>query len=157
MSLKTILAYLPTASRAPAILDASFALAQRFNAHLIALHIHPSLYSPTAVADDIPTGVLELLTDARADEAAAIQKAFSERASSHDVVSEWRCTDALHGDATQDIIDNALCADLIVTTPSFGDHFDTWSDRPARIVPSAAAARSCWCPKRSRFRASEPG
>ena len=134
MSVKTILTYLPTAKRAPAILDAGFALCERHGAHLIALHIHPSLYSPSAVADDIPTGILEMLIDARSKEASTIQKAFHERASAHDVVSEWRNEEALHGDTTQDIIDNALCADLIITTPTFGDQFDTWSDRPARIV-----------------------
>jgi len=131
---KTILAYVPSAKRSADILGAAFALAESHGAHLIVLHIHPSLYSPTAVADDIPIGVLEILTDARGKEADAIRRDFDARAGSHDVACEWRCVDALHGDATQDIIENALCADLIVTSPHFGDHFDTWSDRPARIV-----------------------
>ena len=134
MSYKTILTYLPTAKRAAAILDAGFALAERFGAHLIALHIHPSLYSPAAVADDIPTGILDMLIETRTKEATAIRRAYDDRAKGSDAASEWRCLEALHGDATQDIIDNALCADLIVTCPTFGDHFDTWSDRPARIV-----------------------
>lgn len=134
MSIKTILSYLPTAKRAPAILEASFALAQKLEAHLVALHIHPSLYSPGAVADDIPTGILELLIDARAKESEAIKRTYEAEAKDHDVLSEWRSEEAPHGDATFDIISRSLCADLIVTSSSFGDHFDTWSDRPARIV-----------------------
>jgi nucleotide-binding universal stress UspA family protein len=131
---KTILAYVPSAKRASDILGAAFALSQSHGAHLIALHIHPSLYSPLAVADDLPTGILDILIDARSKEADAIAREFETKANAHDVPSEWRCVDALHGDATQDIIENAFCADLIVTTPHFGDHFDTWSDRSARIV-----------------------
>ncbi len=134
MSYKTILTYLPSVERLPAVLDVAFSVVAKQDAHLIGLHVIPQVPLYGAVAAQIPQEVIDRQKDAFHEDAERVRQAFEDATGSTDVKSEWRCETARYGDVVEDIIESGLCADLIIAGQESTDWYEGRSDLPARIV-----------------------
>ena len=134
MSYKTILTYLSSAERAGALIDVSLAIARRQEAHLIGLHVVPQVPVYGAVAAQIPQEVIDRQRDVMREDAEVMQKVFEDAVKGSGVQTEWRCEEAQYGDLAQDIIDQALCVDLVVASQETTDWFEGRGELPARIV-----------------------
>lgn len=134
MSYKTILTYLSSAERAKALIDVSLAIAGKQEAHLIGLHVIPQVPVYGAVAAQIPQEVVDRQRDVMREDAEVIQKVFEDAVQGSGVRTEWRCEEADYGDLAQDIIEQALCVDLVVAGQETSDWFEGRGDLPARIV-----------------------
>lgn len=134
MSYKTILAYLPSVDRVPAVMEVALSVARKQDAHLIGLHVIPQVPLYGAVVAQVPQEVIDQQQDAFREDAERIKGAFEEATRSTDVKTEWRCELARYGDLAEDIIENGLCADLIVAGQESTDWFEGRGDMPARMV-----------------------
>lgn len=134
MTYKTILTYLPSAERMSALLDVALPIAAKQDAHLIGLHIIPQVALYGAVAAQIPQDVIDRQQATMREEADVLKQAFEDKVASSGVLTEWRCEEARYGDLAEDIIGQALCADLIIASQETSDWFEGRGDLPARIV-----------------------
>lgn len=135
MLYKTILAYLPTAKSAVRVLDVVLPIARSNDAHLIGLHVVPRvplLYG--VVAAEIPKSIVEHQEEMLARKSDELKSQFNRRCMDAGVKAEWRCNKVQFSDVASDIIDQALCADLIVVEQQAEDAYGIPVDLPSRIV-----------------------
>lgn len=171
MGYRTILAHVDASKSASGALRAAADLAQRFDAHLVGLHVRRRFDAPM-VSD--ATMALEMLYKsyervAKAEEDAAVA-AFRGGVGSRAASSEWRAIDGFAEDA---LVAHARCADLVVmgqpdpdgppagTPTDLIEKFTLTSERPLLIVPHIGAAKPvgqkivlCWNGRREAARAA---
>ena len=94
MSYKTILVHCDAGRSTPVRLEIAFDLAQRFEAHVIGLHVRQAFQAPafTDAGPAMDSLYKTYETTVKADEAIATA-AFREAAGSKGVSREWRVTD----------------------------------------------------------------
>ncbi len=139
MSYKTVLAYLPNATRADRILDVALPIARDNNAHFIGLHVMPRvplLYG--VVAAEIPQSIITHQEEMLERSATKLGDHFDTRCAKAGVKSEWRCNKVQHEDVASDVISQSLCADLIVVEQDNDDVYRSPVDLPSRIVVETA-------------------
>jgi nucleotide-binding universal stress UspA family protein len=151
MSYKTILATLDSQATTPHVAKFASAIAKRFDAHLIGLHVGTlptvSIIAPMEVPD--PSTVIAM-QDVAALEAEEIRIAFEQsmtaQSALHQHLSyEWKCLISAAGFASAGAIENARCSDLIIARQNDSaaaadkrtdiDSFLYESGRPVLLLP----------------------
>jgi nucleotide-binding universal stress UspA family protein len=167
---KTILVHCEASRSVAARLDVAVGLAQRFNAHLIALHARPPFQPPAFVE-----GGMDLLLDDYEENVKTGQTsataAFTKAIEGKDITSEWRAVD---GSADSTLIAQARYADLVIVgqdDPDAPTVLPSPSDLPeivalstgraVLVVPPVGAQRMpggtvmlCWNASRESARAA---
>jgi nucleotide-binding universal stress UspA family protein len=170
MGYKTILAHVDVGKSTAGTLSVALDLANRFEAHLVGLHIHrrfeSPMYSEASAALDLLYKSYEQAVKAEEDAAAATFRSVV----GANVSSEWRVADGFPEDA---LLSHARCVDLVVmgqhdsegppiaTPRDFAEKFTLVSERPVLIVPHIGAAKPvgqkillCWNGRREAARAA---
>jgi len=171
MGYKTILVYCDATPGAPARLKVAADLAQRFDSHLIGLHVRQPFQAPMFTDATMAMDALYATYDetVRTDEAAA-SAAFREATGGSGISTEWRVASGLADDA---LIESGRFADLVVlsqyepggppsATPSnLVEHVVMTAERPVLVVPYIGAAKPpgnnvmlCWNATREAVRAA---
>lgn len=145
MSYKTILVYLNDERRAEAVLEPAMALARRYNAHLIGMHVYAAL---PAAPIKIPyaSKVIGGLAGAERKATEEIAAIFARMTANQPFVPEWRALKVPHVDLAPIVMDHGRAADLIVTGQAdpdwdlsplldFPERLALESGRPVLVVP----------------------
>jgi nucleotide-binding universal stress UspA family protein len=148
MDYKTILVHLDAAARRSERLELSFALANRYDAHLAGLFALGAMSLPSYVRPDASQLLVAEQARQRADASQRAEAEFRAAAARHgNVKTEWRVS---HEDALEAMRVNARYADLVVVgqhergteretgiTPGFVDELVISCPRPVLVVPYA--------------------
>jgi nucleotide-binding universal stress UspA family protein len=151
MSYRTILIHLNDERRAKKLLELAVYLARRYNAHLIGLHVYPSVLAPPVPlpGSKYVAGAVHAFERSESD---AIGAVFSEMTADQPFVSEWRPFMAPLFDIPMLVMEHARCADLIIAGQSdptwdfslmldFPERLALESGRPVLVVPHAGHYR----------------
>ncbi len=114
MSLKTILACLTTKEHAPAVLRAAVPLASQHGAHLVGLHTLQAVNVHPGVSVHLTPDMFKALSSDQREEADAIRSIFDDHTKNQDFVSEYRVVQAHSHRASDDMIESARAADLVI-------------------------------------------
>lgn len=147
MGYRTILVSLNNADQTPALLTHAVSIAKKNNAHLIGLHVLPTInIQPFSVTVEIPAQVLEAQKKAFQDEADKIRKHFEDVTSRETISAEWRKISDQMASIVTRTVENAHYADLIIVGQGNPEGADGLADlcerlimeagRPIYIVPS---------------------
>ncbi|MEX6508601.1 universal stress protein [Jiella sp. M17.18] len=109
---KTILVCLDSKERAEGLLDLALPLAERQGAHLVGLHITPSVF--VNLATEVSVRYLEETQKSLRADAEAIKAIFDKRVAASDISAEWRLEEPVDPAYERVVTRHALCADLIV-------------------------------------------
>jgi nucleotide-binding universal stress UspA family protein len=150
MSYKTILVHLDASRRRAERLDLAFALAERFDAHLVALFGLEPVQMPS-VPEVAPTLLNEMMRQRRAlSERAAAEFSDKMRKEQYVAKSEWRAT---LDDGLAALVFHAKYADLVVAgqpdpkgdgvPASFAHRLVMSTGRPVLYVPFAGRFEDC--------------
>jgi nucleotide-binding universal stress UspA family protein len=170
MPYKTILVHLNDLRRAEKMLEPALYLAQRCNAHLIGLHVYPSVVAPPV---PLPGGryVAGTVHSFEREESDAIAAIFSKMTANQPFVSEWRSLMAPLFELPSVVLEQARRTDLIIAgqaDPSwdfslmldFPERLALESGRPVLVIPYAGHCREigrnvviAWKPTREAARA----
>jgi len=139
MSYKTILVHCDAGRSTPVRLEIAFDLAQRFEAHVIGLHVRQAFQAPafTDAGPAMDSLYKTYETTVKADEAIATA-AFREAAGSKGVSREWRVTD---GYVDEILRAEARTADLVIVGQAEPDSPPTAT--PADLAEDVAMAGEC--------------
>jgi len=135
MSYKTILVYLNDRRRAERLLTVAIALAQRWNAHLVALHVYPSVPQLSVFGISIGGETVGAILAHCRREAEYIKAAFDRMTANQPIVAEWVCSKTIHTDLAQVVMDSSRAADLVVVSQADPD----WDMAPALDFPERLA------------------
>ncbi|MCP5081230.1 MAG: universal stress protein [Alphaproteobacteria bacterium] len=170
MTLKTIIAYLPSIETAPQVLKMAVDLAKRHEAHLIGLHVVPPVPQQRVPRYPVPSEMYTRIEDQLRAEGEAIAQSFTKATRGMSGQAEWQ----LQWVSDENLIDHVLretaCADVVVTSQEIDYPFDGVPDsasqlvlnggRPVLMVPQAHEAQTCgeqivvgWKPGREAERA----
>jgi nucleotide-binding universal stress UspA family protein len=171
MPYKTILIYLNDRRRAERMLEPAVFLARRYNAHLIGLHVYPSVISPP-IPSPVSRHVAGTILEFERAESDAIGAIFAAMTANQPFVSEWRAVKAPLFEMPTVVMDHARATDLIVAgqadpswnfslTMDFPERLALESGRPVLVVPNAGqhqefgrSAFIAWKPTREAARAT---
>lgn len=118
---KTILVCLDSAERVDRLLDVALPIAERHGAHLVGLHVTPSVLAD--LATEVSVEYLEATRKSLRQTADATRAAFSARSAATEASMEWRCEEPTSPDYARAVTRHALCADLVVVAQS---HASEW-------------------------------
>jgi len=145
MSYKTILTHLSDSRRAEALLEPAIALATQFSAHLIGLHVSPTVPTP-AIAMPYASKVLaQILAEERAN-SDAIAETVAYMTAGRPIVADWQLPKVAATSIAPTVIERARAVDLVVasqTDPTwdlsgvfdFPERLALESGRPVLVVP----------------------
>jgi nucleotide-binding universal stress UspA family protein len=170
MAYKTILVHSDAGKTTPGRIALAAALAERFGAHLIGLHIRQRFEAPMFTdATAAISALYQSYEDAMKAEEAGSQAAFRAALTGKQLSSEWRADDDFAEDA---LTAAGRYADLIVvgqrepeptpeaTPPDLPEKLALYSERPILVVPHIGAAQPlgrtimvCWNGQREASRA----
>ena len=119
---KTILVCLDSAERSDRLLDVAVPLAERHGAHLVGLHVTPSVLAD--LASEVSVEYLEATQKSLRQAAEAVRTAFEARVAGEGVSAEWRCEEPANPDYARAVTRHALCSDLVVVAQS---HTSQWN------------------------------
>jgi nucleotide-binding universal stress UspA family protein len=147
MTYKTILVHLNRESRARALLDTASQLVERFNAHLVGLHVFPANRTMPPVPLPLVGEVAAQIRGAIKKEDEAIKAVFDEMTAGRPFTSEWRSIVNERRDPAQVVLGQAHAAELIVTSQAdpnwqlsdlldFPDRLTIGAGRPVLVVPN---------------------
>jgi len=145
MTYKTILVHLNDERRAEALLEPAIALASRYDAHLIGMHVYAAVPAPP-ISVPYGSGVLGSMVAAERKATEAIAATFDRMTANRPLVAEWRAVKVTHVDLAAAVMDNGRTADLIIagqTDPDwdlaplldFPERIALESGRPVLVVP----------------------
>jgi len=133
MPIKTILAYLSSASIAPSVLSAAKKVAEIHGAHIIGLHLAADLTTYSEYALEMSEEVLQQLKKTSREAAEAAKKAFEESLGTSTTSHEWRGYTVSHKTGEDIIIEAAGSADLVICGNN-GDHANLWANLPELVL-----------------------
>lgn len=148
MGYKTILVHLNDRRRAEHLMKTAIALAARWGAHLIGLHVYPSIPQLSAFGTRISGEVVgSIVGEARA-ESEHIKSIFDRMTANQPFVPEWVAIKAMGADIAELVMERGRAADLIVTSQAdgewemapildFPERLAIESGRPVLVVPNA--------------------
>lgn len=116
MPLKTILVLLNDSGRSEQLLDASSALARKFDAHLVGLYILPAAKVYSDVGMVATPMVFEGYRDLFRSKLEEVRGKFDARAKLDGLKAEWRVVDSGFPDIADGAIAEARSAELVVTS-----------------------------------------
>ncbi len=133
MGYKTILLHINDERRVPGLVSFAAGLAQRFEAHLVALYVLPPV--ATYGATSVGAGMVKSGIAAFRKEADRAHAAFEEACKGQPIVAEWRLVDPKYVGVAETVLDHARSADLVIASqrdPEFD--FSTLLDVPERLA-----------------------
>jgi len=133
MSYKTILVHLNDERRVAGLIDAATQIAERFQAHIIALYVMPPI--PTYGVTSFGAGYIQAGLKAFRDEADRVRKAFEDAIRGRAITPEWRLVEPGAQNVADCIVDQCRAVDLVITGQrdrSFD--FSAVLDVPERII-----------------------
>lgn len=148
MSIKTVLAHLDHPARASETLKPAIALAKAQGAHVIGLHVMPSLAALPGYGYELPGPVLDSFARNNAQRAAALREVFDAALSAEvGVQGSWAQDIAVSSDPAPEVIEHARRSDLTVllqadeadgaTRWELGGRLVLESGRPVLMIPHA--------------------
>lgn len=146
MSIKTILVHLDNPARASKVLDPAMTLAAAQGAHVVGLHVMPSLAALPGYGYELPGAVIDTFDRNNAARAAKLREAFDHALSSVvGVNGSWAQMQSLGSDPASEVLEHARCSDLVVvlqadeaegaTRWELGGRLVLESGRPVLMVP----------------------
>jgi len=136
MSIKTILAYLPSEELAEPVMASAIALAKAHGAHVVGLHLEASYYPAYGeVAIAMPPDVIEQMRKPLRERAKKLEESFKARMQEAGVSSEWRSGTAEYSALPGQIVEEAVSADLVLCPQVEPENVDvTTLDLPERLI-----------------------
>jgi len=136
MTIKTILAYLPSEALAEPVIDGAVALARARGAHVVGLHLEASYYPAYGeVAIAMPPDVIEQMRKPLRERAKKLEESFKARMDSEGISAEWRSGSTEYSALPGRIVDEAVSADLVLCPQVAADQVDvTTLDLPERLI-----------------------
>jgi nucleotide-binding universal stress UspA family protein len=132
-----MLVHLNDKRRAEAVLEPAVSLANRYQAHLIGMHVYPSV--PAApIAVPYASKVLGSIAAGERKEADEIAAVFARMTANQPFVAEWRALKVPHMDLASVVLDHARSVDLIVAGQTDPD----WEQSPLMDFPERLALES---------------
>lgn len=147
MTWKTILVHLNHEARARRLLEVAIDLAARFEAHLIGLHVFPSVRLTPPIPLPFGGEVAGQIRTAIRKEDEAIKAVFDEMTANQPFVAEWRSITDARRDPAETVLQHVRPADLLVTSQAdphwefsevldFPERLVLGAGRPVLVVPS---------------------
>lgn len=148
MPYKTILVHLNDRRRAAQLLKPAIALAARWGAHLIGLHVYPSIPQLSAFGTRIGGEVVGSIVGAARQESEQIHAIFERMTANQPFVAEWQEIKAMGSDLAELVMERGRAADLIIASQAdpdwdltpildFPERLAIESGRPVLVVPNA--------------------
>jgi nucleotide-binding universal stress UspA family protein len=148
MDYKTILVHLDAGARSAERMEFAFALADRYDAHLVGLFALSAIRIPSTIRPDASEILVAEQSRQRAEASGRIEAAFRAAASRYgSVKAEWRVS---HEDALEAVRLNSRYSDLVIVgqherdteratgiAPEFVDELVVSCSRPVLLVPYA--------------------
>ncbi len=170
MTLKCILAYLPSTEGADNVLRVARKLAEFHQARLIGIHVIPVILASSVPRYPIPNDFLRAEQEIRKQQAETLTRKFDDETTDISDRTEWILIDTQTGTMAEHVLEHALTADLIVVphqedypldaTADIGSELTLTSGRPVIVVPTAAKIPTvgenvllAWKPAREATRA----
>lgn len=146
MAYRTILVHLGDANVAQATLKAAIHQATIHDAHLIGIHVVPSIRIYASVEAYIPTEIIEVQRLENQKKAEALGEMFEAEIQKAGVSGEWRVSDIQGRSPASEIVSHGRRADLIITSQANPDDSfqgsSSWSEqimieagRPVLFIP----------------------
>lgn len=146
MAYRTILVHLGDPRHVKATLGLAVELAKRNDAHLIGLHVSPIAQLYGGFEAQIPADIIAMQDERHQEIAAEIEKAFNEMTSKEGVSAEWRATKPKSKPLSEEVVDHARRADIVIATQEdptdeslaelgIAEQLMLGSGRPVLIVP----------------------
>jgi nucleotide-binding universal stress UspA family protein len=132
-----MLVHLNDKRRAEAVLEPVVSLAGRYQAHLIGMHVYPSV--PAApIAVPYASKVLGSIAAGERKETDEIAATFARMTANQPFVAEWRAFKVPHVDLAPVVLDHARSVDLIIAGQTDPD----WEQSPLMDFPERLALES---------------
>ncbi len=146
MTYKTILACLTTEEASSHIMPIACSISERFQAHLVGIHTLEAIVPYPGIALHTDHPLFKEFNDQAKAEDARIENVFSSYVSDKSFTSEWRSLKARSWRASDQLVQSAFRADLIIVAQSDREHervdqFGVQNDliinsgRPVLLVP----------------------
>ena len=135
MTYKTILVHLADVERAPRLIEAAVAMADRMRAHLIGLAVTPPFVVVPAMDGTGVTVSVDQHRDAYQADIAALKSQFIKGTDGRTFTSEWREADAGFATAVGTIIEQSRTADIVIASqqdPAW--RYSSMLEEPERIA-----------------------
>ncbi len=153
MAYKTILVYLGSPRHVAGAMRMAIELAKRNQAHLVGLHVSPVAQLYGGYEAQIPADIIAMQDERHKEIANEIQRAFEEAVGKEGVSGEWRAVKPKGKALSDEIVDHARRADLIIVTqedPDEGslaelgvaEQLMLGAGRPVLIVPYTDAFKT---------------
>lgn len=150
MPFKTILVHLNDRRRAEHLLRPAIALARRWSAHLIGLHVYPSIPQLSAFGARIGGEVVGSIVGAARQESEQVHAIFARMTANQPFVAEWQAVKSMGADIAEIVMERGRAADLIVASQAdadwdltpildFPERLAVESGRPVLVVPNAGS------------------
>lgn len=145
MAYRTLLAHMSNEDVSAAVLSASTLLAEKHSAHLVGLHLQPSLeFYASDIA--IPVEIARQYAEEQRALAGRIKTRFEQKTASRNLLAEWRSVDCLLESVRNALVEQGNTSDLIVISKTEGENSDSRfrhlpehvlmaSGRPVLVVP----------------------
>jgi len=136
MSIKTVLAYLPSEELAEPVLKGAVALAKAHGAHVVGLHLEASYYPAYGeVAIAMPPDVIEQMRKPLRERAQKLEENFKARMADENISSQWRSGTTEYSTLPGRIVEEAVSADMVLCPQVDPENVDvTTLDLPERLI-----------------------
>lgn len=153
MTIKTVLAYLPSEELAEPVLKSAVALGKAQGAHVVGLHLEASYYPAYGeVAIAMPPDVIEQMRKPLRERAKKLEESFKARMADENISSEWRSGTSEYSALPGRIVEEAVSADLVlcpqvepesvdVTTLDLPERLILEGGRPVLVIPPEASVQ----------------
>ncbi len=154
MTIKTVLAYLPSEELCEPVLNGAVALARAHGVHVIGLHLEAAYYPAYGeVAIAMPPDVIEQMRKPLRERSKKLEESFKARMADENVSAEWRSGSVEYSSLPGRIIEDAVSADLVlcpqvdpssvdVTTLDLPERLILEGGRPVLILPTGQALQT---------------
>ncbi|MBZ0217644.1 MAG: universal stress protein [Fimbriimonadaceae bacterium] len=116
MTYRTILVHLGAPRHVAGTLGLAIELAKRNEAHLVGLHVTPVAQLYGGFEAQIPADIIAMQDERFQEIAGEIEKTFTKMTGKEGISAEWRCTKPKGKALSEEIVDHARRADLVIAT-----------------------------------------
>jgi len=136
MTIKTVLAYLPSEELSEPVLNGAVALAKAHGAHVIGLHLEAAYYPAYGeVAIAMPPDVIEQMRKPLRERSKKLEEGFKARMADEQISADWRSGSAEYSSLPARIIEDAVSVDLVLCPQVEPSSVDvTTLDLPERLI-----------------------
>lgn len=137
MAFRSILAYLPSASKVEEICCTAATIAHDQNAHLTILTVTPEIKLPPPFGGDIAPQFVQTPKETLANEIADMERTCMEVARRYGVELELRHIDTTRSLIADVVTEHAFSSDIVVRPQATGEEWGPWSELPDRVILNA--------------------